>query len=188
MMHILHRTFGIGVAFLSVACATIFAEETTTDWSLFTESYGVLSNERLMFPVDVSDWPLKINSKRQLFVDDYLVASRSGLTREVHQPKKHPDNPLITPDKSWEGVEIIVLQVRRDPETGLFRMWYTSRLRCFEPGGVSVQRPALYAESDDGIHRQNPWLGNTSRGHDFHSHFHERHVDPYFQTAFTVIR
>jgi len=54
------------------------------DESLVRDAYGVLSTERLMYPVDMADWPLKITSERQLFVDDFLLASAKGLTRQLH--------------------------------------------------------------------------------------------------------
>ena len=60
------------------------------DASLFPSAYGVLANERLMYPVDMSDWPVKIGPQRQLFVDDYLIASRSNLTRLYHRFFKLP--------------------------------------------------------------------------------------------------
>jgi hypothetical protein len=43
-------------------------DSTTVDWSLFPDAYGILANEPLMYPVDVSGWPLKIGPERQLFV------------------------------------------------------------------------------------------------------------------------
>ena len=65
------------------------------DRSLYPRAYGVLANGRLMCPVDMGGWPVKIDSSRQLFVDDYLVASTDGITRQDHQAKKHPGNPLV---------------------------------------------------------------------------------------------
>jgi len=49
-----------------------------------------------MFPVDVRDWPIEIDARRQLFVDDYLVAEMEGLTRQYHKMVKHPDNPTAS--------------------------------------------------------------------------------------------
>ena len=62
--------------------------QTVTDQSLFPQAYGILGNEHLMFPVDMSDWPVKIDSSHQLFVDDYLIASTENIRRTVHQAKK----------------------------------------------------------------------------------------------------
>ena len=70
-------------------------EDWHVDRALFPEAYGILSSDHLMFPVDVSDWPLRIDSRRQLFVDDYLIASMDGLKRKWHEPVKHPGNPVM---------------------------------------------------------------------------------------------
>ena len=43
---------------------------TATDGSLFPKAYGLLANEKLMYPVDMRDWPVKITGEHQLFVDD----------------------------------------------------------------------------------------------------------------------
>lgn len=67
-----------------------------------------------MFPDDVSSWPLKIDSKHQLFVDDYLISEIQHLTREFHQPTKHARNPLMA------GGYVGVLY---DEVLGRIRMW-----------------------------------------------------------------
>ena len=72
------------------------AAGTATDQGLFPKALGVLANEKLMFPVDMSDWPLRIDSSHQLFVDDYLLASVENIKRSVHQAKKIDGNPVMT--------------------------------------------------------------------------------------------
>ena len=37
----------------------------------------------------------------QLFVDDYLIATKTNVVRKYHPFKKHPANPVILPDKPW---------------------------------------------------------------------------------------
>ena len=54
------------------------AAQTATDRSLFPKAYGVLASEHLMRPVDMSNWPVKIDRSRQLFVDDYLNSLAVG--------------------------------------------------------------------------------------------------------------
>ena len=123
------------------------------DESLYMEAYGMPSSERLMYPVDMVDWPLRITSERQLFVDDFLVASSSRLTRELHQPNPYSSNPILRLyENPWEhgfGHSVFVL---RDEKSGKFRMWYN--LRHFFKGedGLTYRAPTCYAESDDGIH------------------------------------
>jgi hypothetical protein len=60
---------------LIVAVPSVTAEEATgieapADRSLFPKAYGILASEHLMHPVDMSDWPVKIDRTRQLFVDE----------------------------------------------------------------------------------------------------------------------
>jgi len=131
--------------------------DSATDRSLFPKAYGVLANEKLMLPVDVSDWPVKIDATHQLFVDDYLIASTVNVKRTVHQASKHPGNPLMADHTPWEGRGPIFPIVRR--EHGKFRMWYAGNSRVTLPNGIGVRFPALYAESDDGIHWTRPELG-----------------------------
>ena len=111
-----------------------------------------------MFPVDVSDWPVKLDASRQLFVDDYLIASRDGLRRVLHQPKKHPANPILIGETPWEGHSPVLAYVLRDEQSGRFRLWYRSRL-TYSAGGRSYLGPNMYAESADGIHWERPRLG-----------------------------
>ena len=128
------------------------------DRSLYPRAYGVLANERLMFPVDMSDWPVKIGSSRQLFVDDYLVASTDGITRQVHQATKHPANPLITGDTLWERNPAYHV-VRYDPTRRLFRMWYTGWSWHKGTTGKNEGLALCYAESVDGVRWTTPKLG-----------------------------
>ena len=131
------------------------------DGSAFPECWGVLHSERLMFPLDVSDWPVKIDGARQLFVDDYLIASRDGLRRVLHQPRKHPANPIMTGETAWEGGPRwgpVLAYVLRDEKTGRFRLWYRSRV-TYESAGRKYSFPNMYAESADGLHWDRPKLG-----------------------------
>src|SRR2546426_6982289 len=66
-----------------------------TDWSQFPQGYSILLNERLQFPADLALWKMKIDSSRQLFVDNVLIARMTNLTREFHQPQKYPGNPVM---------------------------------------------------------------------------------------------
>ena len=132
---------------------------TPADKNLFPKAYGLLANEHLMFPVDLADWPVKIDGSRQLLVDDYLVASIQNVKRTVHYAEKHPDNPIFSGDKPWEGAGPVFQIVHRDESTGRFRMWYAGCGGFEMPSGVRVRFPALYAESADGITWQKPELG-----------------------------
>ena len=86
-----------------------------------------------------------VDENRVLFVDDYYVAEIRGLRRTLHQPTKHPANPLITGDTPWEGNSAVLHgSLLLDPIDGLYKSWYNSKL------GVS------YAQSTDGINWEKP--------------------------------
>src|SRR5258705_8640848 len=89
--------------------------------------------------------PITLDSRHQLFLDDYLIASMSGVKRAVEQAQKHPNNPMIWANESWEEKLLTIYgSVIRDGEK--YRMWYKS--------GMGVG----YAESDDGIRWTKPAL------------------------------
>lgn len=82
--------------------------------------------------------PITLGGQRQLFIDDYLIASMDKVTRKVHTARKHPANPLIWPREAWEGrTSVVYGSVLRDE--GRYRMWYHS------------DRSVAYAESHDGV-------------------------------------
>jgi hypothetical protein len=143
---------------------TAVAEPTTTqlvDGNPFPASWGVFHSDLLMHPVDVSDWPVKLDSKRQLFLDDYLIAAKDGLQRVLHQPEKHPSNPIMIGETDWEGGPRwgpVLAYVLRDEQSGRFRLWYRSRVK-YEANGRTYSDPNLYAESADGLHWERPNLG-----------------------------
>src|SRR5947209_19535601 len=45
---------------------------------------------------------IPIDVGRQLLVDDFLV-EHTDLRRTFHTPREHPANPLVRPDRPWEG-------------------------------------------------------------------------------------
>ena len=138
------------------------------DRSFYPKAYGVLGDERLMYPVDMSDWPVKITSERQLFLDDYLIASRSKLTRRLHPLQRHKSNPLVRLwEKPWERSFGNALFVIRDAKTGQFRMWYNLLNGIQdESKGLRYRGPMCYATSADGIHWTKPNLGIFKYGKD----------------------
>jgi hypothetical protein len=131
------------------------------DGSPFPDSWGALHSDILMHPVDVSDWPVKIDSRRQLFVDDYLIAASTDVRRTLHQLRKHPANPVMAGETAWEGGPRwgpVLAYVLRDDQTGRFRLWYRSRVK-YQANGRTYSDPNLYAESADGLHWERPNLG-----------------------------
>ncbi|MDP7016703.1 MAG: hypothetical protein QGG36_12945, partial [Pirellulaceae bacterium] len=96
--------------------------------------------------------PLDIGSRRQLFCDDYLIASRGGAKRILHQPQKvNGGRPVLRIDRPWEELGAPILgAVLRDE--GKFRMWYRGG------GGGPNGGVWCYAESRDGLTWEKPSL------------------------------
>ncbi|MBQ4624551.1 MAG: glycosyl hydrolase family 32 [Clostridia bacterium] len=89
---------------------------------------------------------------RQLFVDDFLIASTT-LSPTYHKAKKFEGNPILYPEPPWEIAQSPVAcpksgGVWYDEEEKLFKMWY-------EAGWL---RHMCYATSTDGIHWTRPHL------------------------------
>ena len=99
-----------------------------------------------------------IDTTSQLFIDDHLVDNRWGVEyltetviRRFHAPIKHPRNPLI-PGQGG------LLNVIRDEEDGLFRMWYQEYWdQSMEPRLYTYA--IAYAESSDGLDWTLPRIG-----------------------------
>ena len=117
-----------------------------TDWSAFPRGYGILLNERLMFPEDLCLWRMKIDTTRQLFVDDYLIAHHRDLKRELHSPKDHPANPVLTHLRG-DGLSTAFGQYLCPDEEHGYRMYYGG------PGGL-----IYVAYSTDGVNWDRPDL------------------------------
>ena len=75
----------------------------------------------------------EIGSRRELFVDDALVASVSGdLALRLHRPT--PREVVIVHDAPWEGAGSGYHSVFRDGD--LYRMYYKAWQRTVGPGTV----------------------------------------------------
>lgn len=105
---------------------------------------------------------IKINVGRQLFVDDFLIASTT-LTRSFHYPEYYSGNPILVPDKDWEkqgkagGFAAPFSDgVWYDEADGKFKMWYMAGGGSFAAKGAGV---TCYAESTDGTNWTKPALG-----------------------------
>jgi hypothetical protein len=92
----------------------------------------------------------------QLFVDDYLVASKEHVVRTYHPFEKDPRNPLLKADRPWEGNNVYLYGTVLPNESGPgYRMWYHA---LPETKGDDAYR-LLYATSRDGITWEKPNLG-----------------------------
>jgi hypothetical protein len=93
-----------------------------------------------------------------LLVDDTDVLYRAGTKRVLAPLKRHSGNPLIRgAEKPWE-VAIAWTSVYRDPDTGLYQLWYQAF--AGDAARDKTRRCTVcYAESKDGIHFTKPDLG-----------------------------
>jgi hypothetical protein len=103
-----------------------------------------LSGPPEVIPIDVG---------RQLFVDDFLIASTT-LKRTFHRGEYHPATPVLRPDRPWEKTGenpcamVFSDGVCFDPKDDLFKAWYM--------GGIV--RATCLATSRDGLRWDKPKL------------------------------
>lgn len=116
-----------------------------------------------MSPYYLSSKPgvINITVGRQLFVDNFLIAS-TDLTRKFHYPEYHPSSPVLVPDQAWErqgtdgGFAAPFSDgVWYDETDGKFKMWYMAGGGSYATNGAGV---TCYAESTDGINWTKPSL------------------------------
>ena len=89
--------------------------------------------------------PIELGSRKQIFLDDYLIALKTNVALRIHPAEKSRDNPVIRQTEPWEDAfNIVYGSVLRDGDK--YKAWYKSG------PGVS------YAESDDGIQWVKPPL------------------------------
>ena len=67
------------------------------DWTPVSIGYGILLNDRYQFPMDMALVRAKLDTRRQLFVDNHMIAHMQGAVRETYAAKDHPDNPISQP-------------------------------------------------------------------------------------------
>ncbi len=107
---------------------------------------------------------LPIDTGRQLFVDDFLIAG-TDLTRTFHTAEKYAGNPVFTPttpdelaaSRTGERGQKAVCYLGHggvffDPAEALYKMWYTAGWRG----------PLAYASSKDAIRWERPLVTPTN--------------------------
>lgn len=98
--------------------------------------------------------PIQLPPGPHLFLDDFLIANSSNLTRQVNVPARDPaiPNPLVTGKE--DGCFQPYLSVIRDARSGRFRLWYGVHTKDFNPGQSHIG----YLESLDGVRWIRPHL------------------------------
>ena len=95
----------------------------------------------------------------ELFLDNHLIEVTPGVSRRLHQAKKHLLNPVVRCDRWWEGNIIDPYTTMYDKEEKLFKMW--ARTGADSKSGYLDGNAAYmtYLTSTDGVHWDKPKLG-----------------------------
>lgn len=104
--------------------------------------------------------PQALGQRRELFIDDTLIAKLTGgARRQLHHPK--PREIALHHDEPWEGTGAGYHSIFHDGER--YRMYYKGFDITVVPGKIVNEdmdhRYTCYAESSDGIHWTKPQLG-----------------------------
>jgi hypothetical protein len=97
------------------------------------------------------DEPIVLRRGPQLFLDDYLISRQSFLVRTVNNPKKLP-HPILVGGLRNDLVWQPYVSVLRDPDSGMYRMWYNTPVDTSEVSRCHIG----YMESNDGVHWNRP--------------------------------
>jgi hypothetical protein len=88
--------------------------------------------------------PIAVGTGPHLFIDDFLIADQSFLTRTVNNPTKLAD-PVVTGHRGGDDNFQPYMSVLYDLDSGHFRIWYNT--------AESIDQSHIgYMESLDGIH------------------------------------
>ena len=100
--------------------------------------------------------PIDIGSRRELFVDDYLIEKLEGARLTLHHPQAR--EVAIRFDQPWEGNTSGYPTLMRDGD--LFRMIYRGHRMVWDSGKLLMSHSPVvcYAESRDGIAWTKPHL------------------------------
>ena len=101
---------------------------------------------------------------RCLFLNLDHITRMDRLYRRVHQPQRHPENPILKGESPWETLASLYGTVIYDPKGNLFKMWYLTG--PYIDSMIQVrQRQALgnitllaYATSTNGVNWDKPIL------------------------------
>ena len=101
--------------------------------------------------------PIAPGSRWELFVDEFLVAEKSGVSLKLHEPVKR--EIVLTTDQPWEGKTCAYFSVIQDGAKVL--MYYRGSSGGSDHSDAQV---TCVADSSDGIHFTRPSLGLIEAG------------------------
>jgi hypothetical protein len=105
--------------------------------------------------------PIALGSRRELFVDKFLIDKLDGLSLRLQPPQS--GGVALKFDQPWEGQVSGYVTVIHDGD--LYRMYYRGRpLTGYGDNDPRAQEVTCYAESNDGITFTRPRLGLVSFG------------------------
>lgn len=108
---------------------------------------------------------IDIESRKQLFLDDYLLESLHNTRPVLNRSRKCENNPVLRPDRPWEGNHVTLSRVEFEAGDGIFKMWYSTQSyggTRGEDGKVIVEEGGgkiCLATSRDGVSWKKPDLG-----------------------------
>ena len=107
------------------------------------------------------DNAITLGSRRELFVDHYLIDKLDGVALQLQHPR--PAGIALQFDQPWEGQVSGYVTVIHDGD--LFRMYYRGRpLTGYGDNDPRAKEVTCYAESHDGIQWTKPKLGLIAFG------------------------
>ena len=118
---------------------------------------SIFSNIFLIPKANTNEPAIDIGSRRELFVDNYLIDSMTGVRQILHKPI--PREVVIVHDELWEGSGGGYHTVFEDGD--IYRMYYHAWHLNVDEDGVTIPHPLFgaYAESRDGKNWIKPELG-----------------------------
>lgn len=105
---------------------------------------------------------LDIGSRRELFLDDHLVAQAENVSLRLHPPE--PREVVFETDKPWEGNACGFATIIRDGDRVrmYYKAWNLAFTKSGGEGGWTMSKTPLavcYAESRDGLRWERPDIG-----------------------------
>ncbi|MBP7828524.1 MAG: hypothetical protein KA248_01260 [Kiritimatiellae bacterium] len=104
--------------------------------------------------------PVPVGLEPQVFFDDAVILEKSeGWVRKQGVPVKlNEGEPVLKPDRSWEGPIAGAYFTVLTNDAGLIQMWYSCGGETYRGMMVGSYMSLAYAESDDGFEWRKPRL------------------------------